>query len=167
MCAENRELCQRIRLVLLAKRIEHCDLKLWKIVQSSDEALDHSRIQQHDLLGAYQDEQVWRTYQFALDVDGNASSWSQFLKMAKLGCCILKVESPKGFRQWYSHEFTAMQHYLPVRADLSDFEERVDWALSHPEACEAIAMEAYEKARKMTLDSELAKTAALIANRLS
>ena len=32
-----------------------------------------------------------------------------------------------------------MQHWVPIRADLSDLEERIDWCRTHPAECAAIA----------------------------
>ena len=34
------------------------------------------------------------------------------------------------FRQWYYHELQAWRHYVPVRADLSDADERADYVLN-------------------------------------
>lgn len=162
MCVTDDRLRQRIRLAMLAKQHTHCDIKIHHVVQTVDEALDTTRLKDHELLGERINEMEMSNSQFGLDIDGNTNSWSQFLKLAKLGCCIFKVESPRGHKQWYTDEFEAMQHYIPIRADLADFDERVDWAFSNPNACELIAREANRIAMQMTLDRELNKTALAI-----
>lgn len=162
MCADDLQLCQRSRLVLLAKKWPQCDLKFTQLVQSQDEALDESRLSANEMMGEWVNDVEWRQYQFAMDVDGNLNSWSQFLKMAKLGCCIFKVSSPGGFKQWFSDEFIPMQHFIPIKADLSDFDAQVEWALANPGACQEIALAAYEVASAMTEESELDKTVAAV-----
>jgi len=87
-------------------------------------------------------------YRYLIDIDGNSNSWSLFEKMV-MGATILKVASPLGFRQWYYDRLVPWEHYVPVAADLSDFEERVNWVFDHPAEAEKLGANAAELARSM------------------
>ena len=52
---------------------------------------------------------------------------------------------------------------MPVRADMSDLFEKYDWVRSNPSEARAIAEAGRELAAGMTLDSEIAVGARLIA----
>jgi len=78
-----------------------------------------------------------------LDIDGNVNSWGLLWKLLS-GSCVLRVESRRG--QWYHHRLQPYRHLVPIRADLSDLEQQLDWCLANPEACEAIAAAAQQLA---------------------
>jgi hypothetical protein len=44
------------------------------------------------------------------------------------------------------------EHFVPVAADLSDFEERVNWVFDHPGEAEEIGANAAELARSMNFE---------------
>lgn len=114
------------------------------------------------LLGAAKDRMSWVNHRYALDIDGLTNAWDNFLVRLKLGCCVLKVESPAGFRQWYYDRLRPWQHFVPVRADLSDLFEKYDWVRSNPGEAKAIAAAGQAVAGAMTLGSELDEGARLI-----
>ena len=70
------------------------------------------------------------------------------------GCCVLKVESPLGYRQWYYDRLRPYEHYIPIKADLSDFFEQVEWGRSHLKECEEVARNGQLLARSMSFESE-------------
>lgn len=61
---------------------------------------------------------------FALDVDGNTNAWANLFQRLLLGCCVIKVASPFGYRQWYYDDLVPWVHYVPVRADMADLVDR-------------------------------------------
>ena len=71
-----------------------------------------------------------------LDIDGNVNSWGLLWKLLS-GSCVLRVESARG--QWYHHRLQPYRHLVPIRADLSDLEQQLDWCFANPASCEAIA----------------------------
>ena len=87
-------------------------------------------------------------YRYLIDIDGNSNSWSLFEKLI-MGAAILKVASPQGFRQWYYDRLVPWEHFVPVAADLSDFEDRVNWLFDHPAEAEKIGANAAELARSL------------------
>jgi len=46
------------------------------------------------------DEMSWANRRYALDIDGHSNAWNNFANRLKLGCCVFKVQSERGFRQW-------------------------------------------------------------------
>ena len=74
-----------------------------------------------------------------------------------LGCCVLKIQSEHGFRQWYYERLTPWQHYVPVRADMSDLIEKIGWCRSHDGECAEIAGAGQAFAHAMTVEGEISE----------
>ncbi|MBV8848822.1 MAG: hypothetical protein JOZ16_04470 [Methylobacteriaceae bacterium] len=94
------------------------------------------------------------TYRYAIDIDGHANAWA-FLEKLILGCCVLKVGSP--YEQWFYGDLRPWVHYVPVRADLSDLDERIDWCLVHQDECEWIAQNGARFAASCTYEREVCR----------
>jgi hypothetical protein len=54
------------------------------------------------------------------------------------------------------------EHYVPVRADMADLEEKIDWVRTNYREAEAIARNGQALARSMTLETETAVGVELI-----
>lgn len=89
-------------------------------------------------------------YRFLIDIDGVANAWSFFEKLL-LGACILKVDSP--FEQWFYEEVVEWQHFVPVKQDLSDLIEKIDWVQQHEAEARAIAEHGQQFAMEHTLEA--------------
>ena len=157
MDGADARLIQRTRACLLGRGIAGADIKLVNLVQSPDPPTDRARLEAAGILGDPIDGFSWRGRKYALDVDGNSNSWSGLFTRLLLGCCVLKVASARGFRQWYYHALRPFEHYVPVAADLSDFAEQIEWCRSHQRECAAIAAAGREFARERTLEREMAE----------
>ena len=99
---------------------------------------------------------------FALDVDGNTNAWANLFQRLLLGCCVIKVASAGGFRQWYYDDLVAWRHYVPVKADMTDLREKIEWCRENLDQCEAIAAEGQKLALAMTFEREVARGVATI-----
>ena len=97
---------------------------------------------------------TWLNRKYAIDIDGYSNAWDNLYHRLLFGCCVLKVESQVGFRQWYYDRLRPFEHYVPISADLSDLQEQVDWVRSHPAEAGAIAKAGSELAHEMTFESE-------------
>ena len=53
---------------------------------------------------------------------------------------VLKQITPN--RQWYYGGLEPYRHYIPVKADLSDLMEKINWAQEHDEEAKEIAEQA-------------------------
>lgn len=119
-------------------------------------------LQKAGLIGDFIPATDWGSAKFAVDIDGFTNAWSNFLQRLKLGCCILKVDSQFGFRQWYYDQIRPWEHYVPIKADLSDLHQQIDWVRSNDAQAAEIAANAQRFARGLTMDSETRVAARLI-----
>ncbi|GGE46660.1 glycosyl transferase family 90 [Actibacterium pelagium] len=122
-------------------------------------------LQAEGLMGDRVAAETWLDRKYALDIDGHSNAWDNLYHRLLFGCCVLKVESQPGFRQWYYDKLKPYEHYVPIKADLSDLHQQVDWARSHPAEAEAIAHQGSELAHSMTFESEMAYAAEEVRKR--
>jgi hypothetical protein len=106
-------------------------------------------------------------YRYLIDIDGNANAWDGLFGAMIMGACVLKVASPFGYRQWYYSRLVPWTHFIPVRSDLADLEEKAEWALSHPAECQAMARELQSVGNQLLFEPELRAAAVNIAQRLT
>ena len=119
------------------------------------------------MTGAPIAEMNWIGDKYAIDVDGHSNTWSNFLIRLHFGCCVLKVDSQFGYRQWYYDRIGPWEHFVPVRADMADLAEKVAWVRSHDREARDIAMRGQAFARSMTFDGESELAIETIRQRLS
>lgn len=150
------EVIQRTRMCLLLNGERGVDAKLSSVVQSNS-ALDECLLREAAILGDPIPAEKWLNFRFAIDVDGNTNAWSNFFQRFLLGCCVLKVASPRNFQQWYYKDLKPWVHFVPVKADLSDLKEMVGWCLANSAECERIAGTGAALVWKMTLETEMAR----------
>lgn len=96
----------------------------------------------------------WINDKYALDIDGHTNTWSNLLARMHLGCCVLKVESQQGYRQWYYDRLKAWTHYVPVQSDMADLADKVTWVRSNQTQARYIALAGQKLARSMTMETE-------------
>jgi Glycosyl transferase family 90 len=126
---------------------------------SSNLALDTERLASAGILGDYIAPITWCGLKFAIDIDGNTNAWSNFFTRLLMGCCVLKVASAAGYRQWYYGDIEPWIHYVPVKADLSDICERIAWCRSNHAGARRIAAAGQEFATARDFDNEIAAAA--------
>lgn len=156
----NPAVLQRIRMVLQLRDMAGLDVKFVDLHPTAD---DYGTLaDRQKLLGQPIAAQSWLGRKFAIDIDGSTNTWSNLLVRMLYGCCVLKVESQFGFRQWYYDELKPFEHYVPVAADMSDFREKIDWVRSHQIEAKAIAERGQALARKLTFATQARRAANLI-----
>lgn len=89
-------------------------------------------------------------YKYLLDVDGEVNAWSGLYWKLLSNSVVFKVESH--WEQWYYKDLKEWIHYIPVKSDLTDIEEKFNWAISHDEDCRLISKNATEFAKRLTYD---------------
>lgn len=97
-------------------------------------------------------------YRVHVDIDGNSNSWPGLFAKLLSGSPVLKVASERGFRQWYYDRLEPWGHYVPVRADLSDFAVKAALLLAEPTLAARIGAAGRALARSMTVAGEIART---------
>lgn len=166
MSPANLDLAQRTRLCLALRGLDGVDAKISNVVQTATPERDTARLRDAGVLGTPIDRNAWNSVKFAIDIDGNSNAWSNLFQRLLYGCCVIKVASPSGYRQWYYGGLEPWRHYVPVRADLGDLVERIAWCRANPSACAAIAAAGQAFAQAMTFESEMAAAVAMLNRKL-
>ncbi len=149
---------QRLRFAMTAREIDGVDARFVPGSTHKQEA----QCAAAGLMGPRRNWQDWAGDKYALDIDGFSNAWCNFMQRLKLGCCVLKVDSQFGFRQWYYDALVPFEHYVPVQADLSDLAEKVDWVRSHDREAREIAEHGQAFARALTFESETRRATEII-----
>jgi len=83
-------------------------------------------------------------YKYLLDMQGGGySARTKFLMHSRRP---IFYQSRRLHEYWY-WSLQPFVHYIPVKEDFSDFEQKLEWAELHPFECEKIAENAYEFAK--------------------
>lgn len=98
---------------------------------------------------------AWFGKKYAVDIDGQSCTWDNFFHRLLMGCCVLKVESAFGYRQWYYDDIRPFEHYVPVRADFSDLKDKIAWIRAHDTEAGEIAENGQQFAISMTFEREM------------
>ena len=80
-----------------------------------------------------------------------------------MGCCVLKVASPRNYRQWYYDDLKPWTHFVPVKADLSDLAAQIAWCRANLDACERIAADGQAFAMALRYEKEIVAAAGRVA----
>lgn len=99
---DNPAVMQRLRMVMRLKDSPGTDVR-FSDLQPSVSTFRPFAVRQ-GLLGSPIAAGEWLGKKFAIDIDGYTNTWSNLLVRMLYGCCVLKVESQFGFRQWYYDE---------------------------------------------------------------
>ena len=90
MEAANDRLKQRVRLCLMLRNVEGVDAGIVKVFRRAKGAQRMALIE-HRLIGRRIRERTWARRKFAIDIDGNTNSWSNFYVRLLFGCCVIKL----------------------------------------------------------------------------
>ncbi len=155
--ADSPATCQRLRM---AWRAKDTDLDFKFVVSERD--LFYGALNAAGFLGDRVQASDWMGKKYALDIDGYSNTWDNYFHRMLMGCCVLKVDSDFGFRQWYYDDIKPWEHFVPVKADLSDLEEKIAWVKDNDTQASEIAANGQALARAMTFESEAQRAGALI-----
>eukprot|EP00475_Leptophrys_vorax_P039889 TRINITY_DN7303_c0_g1_i14.p1 TRINITY_DN7303_c0_g1~~TRINITY_DN7303_c0_g1_i14.p1 ORF type:complete len:453 (-),score=97.51 TRINITY_DN7303_c0_g1_i14:471-1829(-) len=86
------------------------------------------------------DSKRWPEWKYLVVVDGNSNP-DRFPFFLSLGSVVLRQE-------WiglevFEYGLKPFEHYIPVKRDLSDLIEKIEWAKSHDDECKQIAQNAW------------------------
>lgn len=157
LSADNEALIQRVRMCLAlrdaaATRAGMIDARIsvgGRMPVTVVEAFHRAGI-----AGDHVPQSSWCRRRYAIDIDGHASAFSNLFIRLLYGCCVIKVASPHGFRQWYYDRLEPWRHFVPVAADLSDLTDVLAWCHAHTRACGEIAAAGRALALAMTPETE-------------
>lgn len=137
---------------------DRCDIGVTSIVQIAEPHLI-ARIE----AAGFRRDPISRTgfaqYKYVVDIDGNSNAFSGLFCSLLGGSCVLKVGSVGPYRQWYYDDLVPWLNYVPVRADLSDLAEIIDWVRTHDAQVAEIAAWGRQLASSITLEQGLRSSA--------
>jgi len=80
-------------------------------------------------------------YKYIINIDGHSSAYRLSLELS-MGSVVLLVDSD--YFLWYRKRLKEYVHYIPVKRDLSDLTEKIEWCLEHDKECQEIAQNALQ-----------------------
>jgi len=86
-------------------------------------------------------------YKYLMDIDGNSNGWDRCFWGLLSNSALFKQVTD--FSQWYYKALKPWVHFVPVKKDLSDLEEKIAWAKSHDGKVCAIAEEGRKVAQEI------------------
>jgi hypothetical protein len=155
LSVDDPDLLLRVRLCLRLRDTPGTDVKISAVTQSSNASRDRERLARAKILGDFISPIAWHTFKFAIDIDGNSNAWSNLFTRLIMGCCVLKVASALDYRQWYYGDLIAWTHYVPVKSDLSDLRDRIDWCRANLDECRQIAARGQAFAMARSYEAEI------------
>ncbi len=141
---------QRLRMVMILGGIAGTDVRLAVIPGERGRWSETAR--RAGFMGGSMPATAWLGAKYAIDIDGFANTWTNLLVRWLFGCCVFKVASQFGYRQWYYDRIAPFEHFIPVRADMADFAEMIAWARDNPLETERIAENGRRFAEALTFD---------------
>lgn len=82
-----------------------------------------------------------KQFKYTIYVEGHVCAF-RLPTLLDSGSLVMFVESK--FSLWFTHLLVPFQHYIPVKADLSDLYEKIQWARDHDSECQQIVKNAKE-----------------------
>lgn len=138
-------LTKQIRLKLCQIASEHPEYLNAKINVKVDDQELQNDLEKQGLFGERVSWNEFLTYKYLPTVDGvccaaPALQWRLFSHSVAL-----KQESEE--IQWFYRALVPYSHYIPVKNDLSDLIEKIQWAKTHDSLCKEMADRAFEFTR--------------------
>jgi len=94
-------------------------------------------------------------YKYVIHVDGNVAAY-RLLKTMLFGSLILRVESD--YTLWADTMLKPYEHYVPIKSDLSDLHQKIDWCMTHDTQCREIAFRGMTLAHTMLTKEYIEKS---------
>ena len=133
---------------------DRLDARINRAVQCRDakaQSQVERRLQREGLLSPTVHPWHAALHAWQIDIDGNVNSWGLLWKLLS-GSCVLRVQSQR--RQWYHKRLNPWIHIVPVKGDLSDLRERIEWCSNHLRECAAIAEAGQSLAKQVVSEIE-------------
>jgi hypothetical protein len=148
-------LCALARSAASKKLIDAC---ITEITQVNDSAAI-AEITNSGYLASYVPPHDFPKWKYQIDIDGNTNSWPGLFVKLLTGSVVLKVASPRGYRQWYYDKLKPWINYVPVSSDLSDLPDRLEWLRAHDDIAREIGYQGKLLADSLDYAGELTRAA--------
>jgi hypothetical protein len=148
----------RFKLCQLATEVvnkELFDLKITRITNRFSSPKVIEEIKNSGLTAPYTAAIDQVKYKYLIDIDGHGSTWTGLFLRLLTGSTVLKVNSERGFRQWFHNRLIPWENYVPIEPDFSNLEETVLYLKTHDELARKIGQAGQELAYSMTMENEI------------
>ena len=136
LTTRNWDQIARVKLAILAHRYpDKIDARLTGVVQCDPEI--PALIKAQGLTGNKVSQADHLKYKYLVDVDGNSCSFERYFWVLLSNSVVLKQITPN--IQWYYDGLKPYEHFIPVKDDLSDLLEKIQWAQTHDTEAKQIA----------------------------
>ncbi|KAL4151888.1 hypothetical protein PRNP1_008825 [Phytophthora ramorum] len=106
-------------------------------------------------------------FKYILYVEGHCAA-NRYAFLMRLGSVILKVESRcVADEMWYYPVLKPFEDHVPIKADLSDLAEKIQWCREHDDKCQQIAARANELYDKFVSKEAIHDYMEVICNRVA
>jgi len=150
-CGNTPDTNPRIKLSLLTqelkkKNIHYLDAGVVRFTRRDKKIYKHPFVEfqkafDYNFKFDFVDKFEQAKYKFTINVEGNSSAY-RYGSLFYFGFCIFNVESK--YHVWFEQWLTPFVHYIPVKHDLSDLVEKIEWALANDDKCKQISENAKE-----------------------
>ena len=150
---------QRLKLAKLSKKLDSLDAKItsWnrrpkKIMGGPVDIIDPESLSFS--LGGKVSLAEQMKYKYLVQVDGHVAAF-RLSWMLQSGSTILMVKSWDDLQIWFQPMMKPWKHYVPIKANLSDLKEQLEWCQNNDSECKKMAencQKLYEKYAKRSLD---------------
>jgi len=103
-------------------------------------------------------------YKYLVNIDGNGVAY-RFTRELSFKSVILKVDSTK--EMWYFPLLEPYVHYVPIKEDLSDLADKIEWCKKNDEKCRIISENAYNFYQKYINKNGIADYCQYLFNSIS
>lgn len=101
-------------------------------------------------------------HKYLINVDGHVSAF-RLLSELMTNSLVIKVNSSNNYELWYSKLLIPFVHYVPVKEDMSDLIEQIQWCINNDDKCKEIINNAHKLVKEyLTKDGMLDYMEALL-----
>ena len=106
-------------------------------------------------------------YRYVLYLAGHCAA-NRYSALLRQGSVILKVDDPDRTpgQLWFFHRLTPWKDHVPVKADLSDLHEKLQWCREHPQECIEMVAQCGKLVRTTLSTQSILRYAACALNQL-
>ena len=80
-------------------------------------------------------------FKYHINVDGHVSA-NRLSHLLYIDCVVLHVASNYGWKVWFFDLLIPYKHYIPIKNDLSDLKNQIEWCKNNDDKCKAISKNA-------------------------
>jgi len=133
---------ERLKFLVKCRESKYADLldcsySSGDVSQVGAPKIIHEELQNYKLFSTFTPrDEFWKS-KFIFAVEGYSYSSPATYQTLASNSCPIFIDTHDAW--WYKHNFIEGQHYIGIKRDLSDFEEKIEWCLNNLDKCREIA----------------------------